>query len=70
MKRLNGRGEKMKNLKTRLAELPEDASISEIFKVISKWEDEAVKEYRKQERTTKSGRLHYRCYYMHTLMEK
>jgi len=49
------------DLEKRLKQLPRDAPLSDVFKVISEWEEEAVKRSRQTERTKKSGRLHPIC---------
>lgn len=47
----------MKSLSERIAELPKDAPVTDVFRVISEWEPEAIAESLKQEKTTKSGYL-------------
>ena len=44
-------------LKRRLAELPDDAPLVDVAKVVREWEGWAVKEFRKAEKTKLSGRL-------------
>lgn len=48
-------------LEKMLDALSDDASISDVFKVISEWEPNAVKRFRERERTKLSGRLHPVC---------
>ena len=50
-----------KDLHERIEKLPSDASISVVFREISKWEEIAVIKSRERERTTKSGVLDIIC---------
>jgi len=62
----------MNELQKRLAKLPEDAPLSEVFRVISEWEDWAVEEHRKAEirgiRKNLSGRIHPICLFQKSLL--
>ena len=49
------------DLKRRIEQLPKDATISNVFREVSKWEKEALKNFRDMEKTKKSGRLHPIC---------
>lgn len=49
-------------LREMLNELSDDAPLSDIFKVFSKWEKWAIKEHRKMEQTKNSGILTPRFY--------
>jgi len=46
-----------RDLQERIKKLSPDATVSDVFKEIGKWEKNAVKKFRERERTTKSGRL-------------
>ena len=48
-------------LRRRLEQLPKDAPLSDVFKVISEREKETVKRSRQTERTKKSGMIHPIC---------
>jgi predicted RNA-binding protein len=45
------------SLSEKLDKLPKDATITDCFRAISEWEEEAMREFRKRERTSKSGYL-------------
>ena len=47
-----------KDLTKRLKKYKKDASFSEVFNEISKWEKDSLKEFRDRERTSRSGKLH------------
>lgn len=63
----------MNELQKRLAKLPDDAPLSEVFRVMSEWEDWAVKEHRKAEirvfRRGLSGRIHSIYLFIESLTE-
>lgn len=48
-------------LRRRIDGLPDDSTIADVFRVISKWENWATKEARKREKTKKSGLLNVIC---------
>lgn len=50
-----------KDLQARLKKLPKNASISDVFREISKWEPGAVRKFREMERTKKSGIIDADC---------
>ena len=51
-----------RNLCARIKKLPRDASVSDVFREIGKWESVAVRRFREKERTTKSGKLDIHCW--------
>jgi len=50
-----------RDLAERLKKLPKNASISKVFREISRWEKEAVIRFQEKEKTKKSGEIHFRC---------
>jgi len=46
-----------KDLRDRISKLPKDAKVSEIFREVGEWEKIALKNFKKQEQTKKSGKL-------------
>jgi len=64
----------MNELQKRLARLPDDAPLSEVFRVMSEWEDWAVREQGKVEarvlRKGLSGRIHPICPFHNSLLKE
>mgnify|MGYP001144630751 CR=1 FL=1 len=50
-----------RDLHDRIQRLPREAEISRVFKEIGEWEETAVKKFKEQEHTTKSGKLVIIC---------
>ncbi|MFH0897654.1 MAG: hypothetical protein V1850_06385 [Candidatus Bathyarchaeota archaeon] len=50
------------DLAQRIKNLPQRAKLSDIGKEVDNWERAALKKFRQQERTTKSGRLDTHCW--------
>jgi hypothetical protein len=50
------------DLAERMRKLPKDARLSDIAREIDDWEKGALRKFKLQERTTKSGRLDVNCW--------
>ena len=50
-----------KDLTERLKRLPKNASLSLVFREISRWEEDTVRKFRMMEKTKKSGKIDGEC---------